>query len=92
MGYPPNRIDLLTSFSGITFEEAWQNKVSGKFGEVPVFFIGKEELKKNKKAIGSKSDINDLENLCLDRDNAHLRAEARKLQPVTKINDSISNA
>ena len=63
LGYPPNRIDLLTSISGITFEEAWKNKVSGKFGEVPVFFIGKEELKKNKKATGRKSDLNDLENL-----------------------------
>jgi len=63
LGYPPNRIDLLTSVSGITFEKAWQNKVSGKFGEVPVFFIGKEELKKNKKATGRKTDLNDLENL-----------------------------
>jgi hypothetical protein len=63
LGYPPNRIDLLTSVSGLTYDEARQNKVSGTFGETQVFFIGKEELKKNKKATGRKSDLNDLENL-----------------------------
>lgn len=63
LGYPPNRIDLLTSVSGLTYDEARKNKVSGKFGETQVFFIGKEELKKNKKATGRKSDLNDLENL-----------------------------
>ncbi|MCH8476033.1 MAG: hypothetical protein LAT55_12500 [Opitutales bacterium] len=63
LGYPPNRIDLLTSVSGITFEQAWENKVSAKFGEIPVYFIGKEELKKNKQATGRKKDLNDLENL-----------------------------
>lgn len=63
LGYPPNRIDLLTSVSGLTYDEARKNKVSGTFGETQVFFIGKEELKKNKKATGRKSDLNDLENL-----------------------------
>src|SRR5215470_6352056 len=27
LGYPPNRIDLITSAAGIEFDEAWQNRV-----------------------------------------------------------------
>jgi hypothetical protein len=47
LGNPPLRIDILTSISGIGFEEAWQNKMTGKYGSQTVFFIGKEELRKH---------------------------------------------
>jgi len=63
LGNPPFRIDLLTSISGVKFEEAWENKISGKYGEQTVFFIGKEELRENKKATGRKSDLEDLDRL-----------------------------
>lgn len=63
LGNPPIRIDLLTSISGVTFEEAWENKVLGKYGNQEVYFIGKQELRKNKKATGRKSDIEDLDGL-----------------------------
>jgi hypothetical protein len=63
IGYPPLRVDILTSISGVGFEEAWQNKITGKYGSQEVFFIGREELKKNKKASGRDSDQEDLKKL-----------------------------
>ncbi len=63
LGYAPLRIDLLTSISGVTFLQAWKNKVGGKYGRQAVYFIGKEDLIKNKKASGRKKDLLDLEDL-----------------------------
>jgi len=63
LGTPPLRIDLLTIISGVTFEEAWKNKVLGTYGSQEVYFIGKQELRKNKKAIGRKSDLDNLDGL-----------------------------
>ena len=63
LGYPPLRIDILTSLSGVVFDEAWPNRVTGNYGSQKVFFIGREELRKNKKATGRKSDLEDLEKL-----------------------------
>lgn len=28
LGYPPNRIDLLTSISGVEFDDAWKNQLT----------------------------------------------------------------
>lgn len=61
LGYEPIRIDILTSLSGCTFEEVWENKVSAGYGKIQVFFIGKRELIKNKKATHRKQDIADLD-------------------------------
>jgi hypothetical protein len=63
LGHPPLRVDILTSISGVEFEEAWQNKITGKYGNHDVYFIGKKELKKNKKASGRESDQEDLKKL-----------------------------
>lgn len=63
IGNPPYRVDFLTSISGVTFEEAWNHKVKGNYGDQMVYFIGKEEFRKNKKATGRKSDQEDLDKL-----------------------------
>jgi len=63
LGNPPLRIDLLTSISGVGFDEAWENKVTGKYGSQTVYFIGKNDLRKNKEKTGRKSDLEDLKNL-----------------------------
>lgn len=36
LGVKPNRIDLLTSISGVAFEEAWATRVSGVLDSIPV--------------------------------------------------------
>jgi len=63
LGFPPVRIDLVTSISGVSWEEASANMVDGEYGNVPVKFLGREELVKNKRAIGRKKDLADLEAL-----------------------------
>lgn len=60
LGYPPLRIDLVTSISGVEFESAWKNRETGKYGGNVCYFISKEDLIKNKRAVGRKQDIADL--------------------------------
>lgn len=66
LGVPPVRIDLLTSLSGLTWEEAWAGKVAGVYGNVPVWYLGRNEYIRNKRACGRKKDLADLEALGVD--------------------------
>ena len=63
LGYPPNRIDILTSLSGVEFFECYASRVTEEIDGVPVSFIDLENLKKNKKATGRHQDLADVENL-----------------------------
>jgi predicted nucleotidyltransferase len=63
LGHPPNRIDLLTGLSGVSFEEAWEGRAAGKLDGVPVQFIGRQTFVKNKRASGRLKDRADLEAL-----------------------------
>jgi hypothetical protein len=63
LGYPPNRIDLVTSIDGVTFEEAWASRVAGKYGAVNVWYIGREALVRNKAAAARPQDLMDLATL-----------------------------
>ena len=63
LGYPPVRIDLVTSLTGITWEEAAAGRVRAEYGDVPVAYLGKQELIRNKRALGRKKDEADLEAL-----------------------------
>jgi hypothetical protein len=60
LGQPPNRIDLITSIDGVTFDEVWSGKESGKYGTVDVWFIGRQDLIRNKRAAGRPQDLSDL--------------------------------
>ena len=66
-GVPPNRIDLLNGIDGVTFEEAWRNRtkchLEADDRTVSIFFIGLEELIKNKEAMGRHKDMEDLKYL-----------------------------
>jgi hypothetical protein len=63
LGVPPMRIDLITSLSGVSWEQAWENRTVGNFGDVPVNFIGREQFVTNKRATGRKKDLADVEAL-----------------------------
>ena len=63
LGYPPLKIDLLTSIDGVKFEEAYPNKKIVEMEELNVNFIGYTDLIKNKKASGRHQDLGDVENL-----------------------------
>jgi hypothetical protein len=60
LGFPPNRIDLMTSIDGVGFSEVWAGRVEGTYGSTRVFFIGRQELIRNKKASGRPQDLADL--------------------------------
>jgi len=66
LGVPPSRIDLLTSLTGVTFDEAWAGRVEAMVGETPVNFIGREALILNKRMTGRAKDKADLEALGAD--------------------------
>jgi predicted nucleotidyltransferase len=63
LGYPPNRIDIITSVTGLTFTECYPKRNSFSIEGVEVQTISLEDLKKNKKASGRYKDLDDLENL-----------------------------
>ncbi len=63
LGVPPVRIDIVTSITGVSWEEAESNQVKGNYGDIRVQYIGREQLIVNKKAVGRKKDLADLEAL-----------------------------
>ena len=63
LGVPPVRVDLITSISGVSWEEAQAHKEPGLFGDVPVSYIGRTEFVANKRASARKKDLADLEAL-----------------------------
>ncbi len=64
-GLPPNRIDLLSQISAVSFTQAWKDKVVEKIkigkNEHPIYFIGLKQLIKNKTAVKRHRDREDLE-------------------------------
>jgi hypothetical protein len=63
LGRAPNRIDLLTSITGVTTDEALASKVSAELDGIPVFILAKDALIRNKRAVGRPQDIADLKAL-----------------------------
>ena len=63
LGVPPARIDIITSISGVSWDEAEGVKIAGNCGGVPVYFIGREQFITNKQATGWQKDLADLESL-----------------------------
>lgn len=63
MGMEPKRIDILTSISGVTFDEAWPNRIYVEHDDVRYAVIGKTDLIRNKRAAGRPKDLVDVTNL-----------------------------
>jgi len=61
LGYPPNRIDLITQIDGVDFKDAFLKKVIFKGDNTDINFIGIDELIQNKKVSGRLQDLADLE-------------------------------
>ena len=61
LGVPPVRIDLITSITGISWDEAWAGRVTGRYGDMPVHYIGRAQFVANKRATGRTKDVADLE-------------------------------
>ncbi|HPO14658.1 MAG TPA: hypothetical protein PLI09_14550 [Candidatus Hydrogenedentes bacterium] len=63
LGCAPVRIDILTSLTGVTWEECMAGCCADNYGEVPVNYLGKRELILNKRALGRAKDLADIEAL-----------------------------
>jgi predicted nucleotidyltransferase len=63
MGVAPMRIEILTTISGVDFEDCYQKKVVDEIDGIKVDIINLEQLKINKRASGRHKDLDDYENL-----------------------------
>ncbi len=63
LGYPPLRIDILNSISGVEFGMAYKEKVTTLIDELKVNFINLTDFIKNKEATGRAKDLGDIESL-----------------------------
>ena len=64
IGQEPDRIDILQRIDGISFDEAWANRIEGNVdGEVPASVISRDDLIRNKLASGREQDLLDVKKL-----------------------------
>jgi hypothetical protein len=63
LGYPPNRIDILTTLPGVEFSDCYPFRTVVDVEGLPVNFIDLDNLKRTKRASGRFQDLADLENL-----------------------------
>ena len=63
IGVEPSRIDILTAISGVTFDHAWENRMSIELDNIKMYVIGLADLIVNKRACGRPKDIADAETL-----------------------------
>ncbi len=60
LGFPPNRIDLITTIDGVDFNSAFARKIESTYQGVPLLVIHRDDLIANKKATGREQDLLDL--------------------------------
>jgi hypothetical protein len=64
IGQPPARIDILQQIDGISFDEAWKNRVEGLVdGQIQAAVISRDDLIRNKLATGREEDMLDVKKL-----------------------------
>ncbi len=66
IGEPPLQIDILLQISGVDYHAAATDAVDGAYGDVPVRFLGRDALIRNKKASGRPKDLADVDLLTSD--------------------------
>ncbi len=63
LGYPPYRIDIITSIDGVDFEQAWERRMLVDVDDLVLNIIGRDDLIRNKVAVGRPQDLADVERL-----------------------------
>ena len=63
LGRVATRIDLLTSITGVSSEQAFAGKFSAELDGIRVFVLGKDALVRNKRAVGRPQDLADINTL-----------------------------
>jgi len=67
MGERPFRIELMTSISGVAFDECYEERLVERPGDTEIPFIGLHHLKANKRAAGRPKDRADVHELSTPR-------------------------
>ena len=63
IGVPPVRLEVITSASGVNFNECYSNREVVEIDGIPINLISLKDLKKNKRAAGRHKDMEDMEHL-----------------------------
>lgn len=63
IGLAPNRVDVLTSIDAVSFDDAWPRRVVSSYGGVPISLLSVDDLLTNKRAVGRRQDLLDVERL-----------------------------
>jgi len=63
IGVPPVRLEVITSASGVDFNECYSNREVVEIDGIPINLISLQDLKKNKRAAGRHKDMEDMEHL-----------------------------
>jgi len=63
LGVPPVRVDIITSLTGVSWEDACAGRIQGKYGDITVYYIGRKQFISNKRAVARKKDLADMEAL-----------------------------
>jgi hypothetical protein len=63
LGYPPARIDLLSSIDGVAFADSYAKRVVMRIDEVDLPVISVADFRANKLATGRLKDLADIEAL-----------------------------
>lgn len=63
LGVAPFRIDILTGLTGVSFDEAWASRVETVVGGTKIYFLGRNELIRNKRQTQRAQDRADVEAL-----------------------------
>ena len=63
IGVPPVRLEVITSASGVDFNECYLNREVVEIDGIPINLISLQDLKKNKRAAGRHKDMEDMEHL-----------------------------
>jgi len=63
MGQTPERIDVIQRIDGVTFDEAWPNRIEGELDGIPARIMSREDMIRNKLAVGRYQDLADVEKL-----------------------------
>ena len=63
MGVEPVQIHIMSSITGVGWEEAWRSRAVGQCGRNEVSFIGRDAFVRNKRAAGRLKDLADIDAL-----------------------------
>lgn len=68
MGVPPVQIHVMSTISGVEWDDAWADRAEGPLGRHRVHFLGRETYLRNKRAAGRPKDLADIDALEPGRD------------------------